>query len=474
MLKFIDSIFSTKLKRISFFALVSILIFIVSKNFGFFDDDILFGSKMGNHLYNSSIFNWNIPVTFDPGHPPFLAFILALFWKIFGHHLWVSHLAMLPFTILFFIQLQKFIAFFIKDNVQQFFAFILILSDPTVATCLSLVNMEVITIAFFFLALNGILSINKKIKFIGLFFLSIVSFRSMLLFAGLCLFEIIYQKSKGIKLKKIINLQFVKFYFLASLPAIIYVLWRISTKGWLQTHSNSPWQSLWEIADANYFFRNCIVLIWRYLDFGRVFIMAFIFISLIKFRKNIFKSHQNKTMLYLSISSVIFITITIIGVTNTVGIRYFIVSYIAFNLLAFLILLKFYKHKKIIFSILFLGLVFGNLWIYPKPISTAFRATLAHVPYHSLRTDAIDFLNKKNINIEETASFFPNYVSIDLIDFSSDQRSFSKFTGKEKYVFYSNVYNLSDDEYKTLENNYIILKEFNNFNIKIIIYILKE
>ena len=72
--------FFLKIKKENFFFLIlGVLIFFVSKKFGMFDDDILFGSKMGNQLYYSSIFNWSMPDSFDPGHPPFLGFILAIY-----------------------------------------------------------------------------------------------------------------------------------------------------------------------------------------------------------------------------------------------------------------------------------------------------------------------------------------------------------------------------------------------------------
>ena len=475
MSKIIHFIFNNNTNKNLFFVFLGVLIFILTKNFGMFDDDILFGSKMGNHLYNNSLFYWSMPISFDPGHPPFLATILATFWHIFGHELWVSHLAMTPFIIGFFIQLNKFITYFIKETQLQFFAFFLVLADPTLSTCLALVTIEIITLFFFFLAVNSVLFKHKKLQFIGLFFLSIVSFRSMMLFAGICLFEVLYRKLLlKEKLKKIITFKYITFYILASIPGFIYVGWRLIHKGWLQTHSNSPWKSLWHLADLNYFLRNSVVLIWRYLDFGRIFLVLFILISCLIYGKKIKANTKNKILLLLAFSSVLFIISTILIVTNTVGIRYFITSYICLNLLAFLLLIQFYKHKKLVFSLLFFGLLTGNLWIYPKPISTAFRATLGHVPYHTLRLEAINYLNTNKIDIENVASFFPNYTTLDLIDFSGDQRSFLKFTGKEKYVFYSNVYNLSEEELKSLDNNYTILKEFNNFNINIKIYILKE
>ena len=178
-------------------------------------------------------------------------------------------------------------------------------------------------------------------------------------------------------------------------------------------------------------------------------------------------------MFLLAITSVIFVIVTVLMATNAFGHRYFIISFSCLTLFAFLLISQFYQHKKIIYTFLFLGLITGNLWVYPKEISQGWDATLAHLPYHSLRLSAIDFLSEKDINIEEVATFFPNINSIDAIDFTEDKRSFSKFNGKNKYVFYATVYNLSNEELKILKNNYTILKQFNNFNINITIYIRK-
>ena len=186
-----------------------------------------------------------------------------------------------------------------------------------------------------------------------------------------------------------------------------------------------------------------------------------------------FQSIKKKQLLLLAFSSVIVIICTVLITTNAFGHRYFIVSYICFNLFAFIILNEFYQKRKIIFTFLFLGLVTGNFWVYPKSLSHGWNATLGHLPYHSLRLEAIDYLNKKQIKIENVGSFFPNYISLDLIDLKGDKRSFTKFNGKNKYVFNATVFNLSEEEQKILAKNYTILKQFNNFNINITIHTIK-
>ena len=276
------------------------------------------------------------------------------------------------------------------------------------------------------------------------------------------------------KLKLFFKVKFLVFYFLASLPAFIFIVWRLATKGWLQTHPDSPWAGLWQFASPQIFFKNCVILVWRYLDFGRVFIFLFLLISIIIYGKKIFNSTKNKQLLLLSISSVIFIIIISLFATNTFGHRYFIVSYIGFTLLSVLVVFEFYKSKKIIFTLLFLGLLTGNLWIYPKDVSQGWDATLAHIPYHSLRIDAINYLDDRHIKIKNVATFFPNYNTLNTINLSGDTRSFSKFNGKNEYVFYATVYNISDEDLRKLNKNYIILKQFSNLNINITIYKLNK
>ena len=142
--------------------------------------------------------------------------------------------------------------------------------------------------------------------------------------------------------------------------------------------------------------------------------------------------------------------------------------------MTFRVIQKNYTKKKLIYVLLFFGLITGNLWIYPKSISQGWDATLAHVPYHSLRIKAIDYLKGEQIDISNVASFFPNLTTVDFIDFSGDKKSFTKFTGTNKYVLSATVYNLSDEELNLLDKNYTILKEFRNLNITITIYTLDK
>ena len=92
---------------------------------------------------------------------------------------------------------------------------------------------------------------------------------------------------------------------------------------------------------------------------------------------------------------------------------------------------------------------------------------------NKLRKEAINYMDFHQIPIQETASFFPNATVIDNVDLSGDIRSFRKFNEKSRYVFYSNVYNLSDTEFKILDKDYTPIQEFRKRRIRVVLYMLK-
>ncbi len=439
-----------------------------------FWDNVLFVSRMGNELYQNGLLNWYIPDSFDPGHPPFIGFVNAIAWKIFGHHLWVSHLVMIPFSIGLFYQLYNFVSFYFEKAGYVFFGFLFLLVDPTLSAQMVLVNPEVPTLFFFFMAVNGLLRNNLVLKTVGLFFLSIITFRSMMLAAGLFIFDILnHLFIKKEKLSKLWDKGFILPYFIGSIPGVSYVTWRLLTKGWLQTHPDSPWAELWHFADLEFFLRNIIVLGHRYADFGRIFILSFLLISMIMLRKKMF-SKNVKQLLLLAFSSVLIIAITSLLSTNTMGHRYFIVSYLILALVAFYVLIHFYKRKNMVYSILIITLLTGNLWIYPRNIAQGWDASLAHMPYFKLRNQALDYMQENNIPLSKTATYFPNATPPDNVDLNGNLENFEAYNATNEYFFYSNVYNLTDEMLQNLDENYQLIKTFKKKGVYINLYQIKS
>jgi hypothetical protein len=175
-------------------------------------------------------------------------------------------------------------------------------------------------------------------------------------------------------------------------------------------------------------------------------------------------------LLLLGLSSILIVTITSLLSTNSFGHRYFITFFIATIIISYLLIDKYLKKKRLLYIVLLLSLLTGNLWIYPERIAQGWSASLAHYPYFKLRKQAIDYIDNSSMNLEQFATFFPNVGHIDGVDLSGDMRKMTLFDGTQDYIFYSNVYNLSDDQYDIIAEQYSSFQEFKKNRIKVILY----
>jgi hypothetical protein len=110
--------------------------------------------------------------------------------------------------------------------------------------------------------------------------------------------------------------------------------------------------------------------------------------------------------------------------------------------------------------------------VYPRHISQGWDSSLAYLPYNSLRKEAMAFLDDQNIPTTAVGSFFPNISSMKWTDLSKTEDRFRSFSleNKPEYVFYSNVFNLSDVHRKELEKNYTEYKNFRSTSVIVIIF----
>ena len=448
--------------------ILSVLIVLSSLSVGVFWDNVLFASKIGNHLFENGIFNWDLPTYLDSGHPPFLATLMALGWTLFGKSLSVSHWIMLPFVFGLLWQLYVFVSSFVENKYLQIWAFLLVLADPTLLSQLVLISPEVNQLFFFFLALNATFKNNTYYKVIALVFLGIVSFRGMMLCAGIFIIDLLIHLIINKKsIKSFFTKRIFFEYLIGALPAVIFITWSLTSKGWLLTHQGSPWASSWNYVTLNDLLRNILVLVQRYIDFGRLAVFILVIIGLYMNRKTINKNIV--TLLLIFLFSTFIIVISSLMSTNTMGHRYFIPSYLTLALISFLLIQQF-KFRKIIYVGLLASLISGNLLVYPDAFSQGWDSSLAHLPYWNLRKNAIEFMDENEIDINKTATFFPNYTAIDNIELNGDKRSFINFSGKEHYVLYSNVYNLKDEDLELLHQNYDSIKIFETCRVRVEIF----
>jgi len=465
--------FMSKLnKRFLVILLASVVIKALSLNFGFFWDSVLLGSRVGHFFFENGFGSWHLPVDMDSGHPPLFGYLLALWWKVFGQTLFSSHIFMLPFVFGFLWQLHSTASFFFEKNRDRILAMLLVVADPTLSSQMVLINPDLPQLFFFLVALNGLLRGKNLYLGLGSALLGLASYRGMMLFAGIFLIDFamhIFVRKEGFR-AFISKTRFIT-YFIGSLPALTYILWRYFSVGWVVVSPLDPQGAgHYHIAQLGIIIRNIAVIVHRFLDFGRIFLFIFIIGVLARNFKYRIRLDQYLPLVLIFVLSTSVIYVTSIFVNNPLGHRYFIPSYIALGLLAYKMLLTI-RWSKAWFALLTLAVITGNLWVYPDKIAQGWDSSLAHVNYWPARKQVLTYMEENQICPSQTATFFPNITSNQKIMLDGNREAFKHFTGKENFVFYSNVFNLTDEEFVLLEENYKPLKTFYRNGVRIVLYL---
>lgn len=452
--------------KIIIITILTFLIAIIGVRTGIFWDNTTFVSAMSNVLYENGIFAWgSIPASSDPGHPPFIATLMAAAWHLFGKSLLVSHVVIIPFIYGLLWQIWNICEYFFYDRKEKFFAFLLVLADTTLLSQMTLVTTEVPLLFFFFLALNGLLRKKSWLKTLGLLMLSIVSLRGMMLCGGLFIVDILLNK-RTIKWKP---------YVIGALPAVAFIIWRLAFKGWIISNPENNWGEAFGYGSLAGFFKNLLwntaVIGQRFIDFGRIVPLLLILFTII-FRKG-WKKREYRKLLIIALGSTSLIWVLSLFIINPIGHRYFTVSYLLLLLLAFMMLRE-YAHGKVIYFVLFASLLIGNFIVYPDKFAQGWDSSLAQLNYWGVRRDMIHYIDKEGIGIKNIATFFPNGGEIDGVDINNDHRRWAEFTGKELYVFYSNVFNLPDETIDLIHNDYNLIRSFSSFGVRTELYKKKE
>jgi hypothetical protein len=261
-------------------------------------------------------------------------------------------------------------------------------------------------------------------------------------------------------------------YILGGIAAFSFLLFHYLKKGWIGYHPNSEWATAFQIVDFQGFMKNIAVLMWRILDFGHLFIILAILISTFILRGyEIFKN--TKTLWVLWGISIVVLTPTLLIYKGLLAHRYLLPIYITLDFLALKLIsdLKTGKMQIMLFCLAFIGLLSGNFWVYPQPISTGWDSTLAHLPYYRLRNDMIQYIDNQGIKHSDIGTAFPNLRPSKWVDLTenalarnvaTEEGNFSALDFENNhYIFYSNVMNdFNKKELATLADNWKIEKAF--------------
>lgn len=462
--------------------LASILILLISSlafsllhsgNF-FFWDTVTEVSIPANWYYDNNFSHLFIPDEISSGHPTFVGIYIAFLWKIFGKTLFVSHIAMFPFIFGTLFQINRYIDR--SDHARQFSwpVFIIVVLDATFISQMSLVTFDIVQIFLYVWCINNIIArkpLNLGIAFI---FLCMTSMRGIICAGGILLFNLLFDYCYGRKITVRTILPYIPGLGFILAFGIFYLAghW-IMGKGVFgigqQTFENPSFRS---------FFLNSAIISWRIIDYGRLglwIVFGYIIFVAVK-RKSLFDNFIRDTLLIAASQLIVFLP-ALVFLVRFIGHRYLLPVYLMVAICTVYWVLRYSQKPLLIYVLIIASLVSGYSWIYPKTISQGWDSTPAHWPYYKLRREMLDIMRKDSVPYSQTGSFFPNLASSKMIDLTSDTSSFREADfRRDRYILYSNIYNISDDKINELflSDRWNKVENVERRGVKVILFKRKE
>ncbi|MDZ7880799.1 MAG: hypothetical protein U5L45_24195 [Saprospiraceae bacterium] len=473
-----------------FFALAGGVTWLVKDNFFFWDTTQL-ASQHAHFFYDNNDFStFLLPDNMDSGHPPTFGYYLALVWKLFGKSLVVSHLAILPFLLGIVWQAWKLGERIVGEGWALWFLLMLSVC-PVVAGQAVLVSPDIVLLFFFLMALNSdffdsdeplpliwrakraqLFTSQLSLAILGL---STISMRGMMVAAGLFIFyffkKFFFNKKHPLSINGVFST--ISPFLLGGIAALSFLIYHFVHKGWIGFHANSPWMTAFERVNVLEFVKNGGILIWRLIDFGHLFLWFICIYGLCSIKKTL---PTTRLLIALLIVLLIVLTPTLLIYKGLLAHRYLMPIYVVLILLTVKIIsdLKHYKRQLVLALVALLGLASGNFWVYPQPISTGWDATLAHLPYYSLRNQMLEYINSQGIDYTDIGTAFPNQRDFETTDLTppSLKNQFSTYNlTKNRFVLYSNVMNeFSEANLVELKTKWQAIKSLKKGEIEIVLF----
>lgn len=455
----------------------------------FFWDTVQLASKHAHHFYENHLQWLPLPAVIDSGHPPCFGYYLACIWTVFGKNLPASHWAMLPFLLLNVCLLYR-LGRRLGGDRLAFWLIPLVFLDPVMAGQNVMISPDVVLVSGFLLAVEGILGRSKFFISIGVLILCMISMRGMMTAGALFVWQMAGVRNPGLYVRR--NLLAAAQSALVFIPGFAFAAWFLwwhrNTAGWVGHHPDSPWAPAFEQAGGMDFVKNCAVLGWRWLDFGRVFEWIGAGILMWKYPLRKKGVRTDFRVLILLVLLILFLSPTALLFKNISAHRYFLPAFIAFHLFVFQWFATaqpsfragFETKKPPLFSyapvVLIVLIALGNLWVYPTGTSMGWDATLAHLPYHRLRVQAVDFLEKNNIDFSTVGSDFPNLNTGENLLLNGDTRQFAeKDFSRNRYFLASNIFNdISETDDETLRQNWTLIKKWQHAGVDVTLYARRQ
>ncbi|RMF31349.1 MAG: hypothetical protein D6765_01905 [Bacteroidetes bacterium] len=446
------------------------------RHHAFFWDTVQLASKHAHHFFEQGFWPPLLPDALDSGHPPTFGAYLAAVWLLFGKTLPVSHLAMLPFLGLLLWAMLR-IGRHLPDPRWGKWLPLLLFADPVLAAQSLLVSPDVALAAFFLLGVVGLLEGRSLWVGAAVLGLGLISLRGMMVGLGLYLWALLLLPSPGRmgfgRWIRAAGRQLLPF-LPGGLLGVAFLSWHYAEKGWVGYHPDSPWAGSFAAVDARGLLRNVAVVGWRWLDFGRVFLLAAVAGLLgCWWRQRQPLPAFARRMLLLWGCMVLVLTPTMLLYKGLSAHRYLLPAFLSFSLIfaALLTVVEGWR-RGALFALVFAGLVTGNLWIYPRHISQGWDSTLAHLPWYGLRNEAISFLDQAGVPLDSVGTVFPAIGPLEWYDLNGRSDGFARLDWKKhRRVLYANIMNdFTDEELRTLETSWEVWRRWERGGVCLVLY----
>lgn len=428
----------------------------ISQNNVFFGDMVQFGSRHPHFFYENNFNSLWLPNNLDSGHPPIFGMYIAIGWMIFGKSIIVSHWLMLPFLLIISYIIPKLLELFVPQK-WILPASLLIFFEPTLLAQASLTSPDIVLISFFLLCIYYIIKKRNFKLSIALIPMSFISMRGMMvlfaIFVGLYIYQIIIERKFFHSQSKLL----ITIFLPAVLINVAWLLTHYYLFGWIGFHSNSPWASSFQQVGLAQTFKNIALMIWRWIDFGRITFWLILVYILLKHINNLDRTSYKLISVFLSL--IIVFTLNTSFADGLIGHRYYMPIYIL-GLMLCISLIQDLSSFKYLINLIFVSFIIGSIYIYPVKIAVGWDATPSHFPYYELRKNLINHLDNKQIKLNNVAAGFPNLDNRETLELNGDTSKFQSYHLKNtEYIAWSNIFNYPDELIDEIQTYQLIYEE---------------
>lgn len=449
-----------------FYASVYVLGCLLFVDNQFFWDTIQLGSKHAHFYFNNGL-KWEfLPEEFNSGHIPAFGYYLACCWILLGKTLIVSHLAMLPFIILFLVFIKKVVVTLQEEGRSvPLLGFVVLTLDPTLISQCSLVSPDIVLLAFLLILIYGMLSAKQVYTIIGSIGLCLISIRGMYC----CGLLLCYSMVTGKHFIKTVS---------AFLPALYitgmyYVLHYLDVE-WVGVHEDSPWKASLTLTSVRMVTYNIGLIGWRLLDFGRVVWWLALLVYLVW--KSDTKALFGKVEIQLALLFLLgFILLTAPFVSLTAH-RYYL-PVIVLMLISIVLLVAnspYFSNgrKQLIYSCIIASQLIGHCILYPPFVSQGWDSSLRYLPALDLFEQVDNYIIDSQIDCSDIGTLFPLRGNVDYRNLQENGCVYSTLDLSEnKYVVYSNVMNdFTEKDLQYLRANWKESMRWSSLGIECILF----